>query len=352
VALAALALGAALAASGATLAASAVSLALLRRATLVDPALRRGYTPLTTRAGLGAALDSVLTDGALPPQALALHSATHALRLASGYGLFRQMTGQGPEGVVDAWGAPVATTLRPEVVVEGWWPGSLGGAGAGAEGGVWVEGAAAGGGEGGGEGSNASAGFWREIPFPYKPGPVARAPAFVAPHSPRLDWQLWFAALDTRAREPYLQHLASLVLHGSPAVYALLLPAGSRAGRGEAAAALGWPVVARVGGAALAVPPRRLRMRRYGYDLARPAWAPWVRHRHQALGAFFGLAAGEAEGEGNASAWWHRAPVDAAAEPEAGARARAQRGAGRGRGRRGAGGGGGAAAAAGQRRGL
>lgn len=29
----------------------------------------------------------------------------------------------------------------------------------------------------------------------YKPGDPARAPPWVAPHQPRLDWQMWFAAL-------------------------------------------------------------------------------------------------------------------------------------------------------------
>ncbi|HEY5281768.1 MAG TPA: lipase maturation factor family protein [Polyangia bacterium] len=29
----------------------------------------------------------------------------------------------------------------------------------------------------------------------YKPGDLNHRPAFVAPHQPRLDWQMWFAAL-------------------------------------------------------------------------------------------------------------------------------------------------------------
>ena len=36
---------------------------------------------------------------------------------------------------------------------------------------------------------------WREYQFRYKPGDVTRAPRWVAPHQPRLDWQMWFAAL-------------------------------------------------------------------------------------------------------------------------------------------------------------
>ena len=36
---------------------------------------------------------------------------------------------------------------------------------------------------------------WRPYIFPYKPGPLNRAPGWVAPFQPRLDWQMWFAAL-------------------------------------------------------------------------------------------------------------------------------------------------------------
>ena len=66
---------------------------------------------------------------------------------------------------------------------------------------------------------------WKEYVFKYKPGPRDRAPPFVAPHQPRLDWQLWFAALrsyqnnSTRGwMEPFLTRL----LQGSEPVLALL----------------------------------------------------------------------------------------------------------------------------------
>ncbi len=36
---------------------------------------------------------------------------------------------------------------------------------------------------------------WLPYEFPYKAGDVHRRPPFVAPHQPRLDWQMWFAAL-------------------------------------------------------------------------------------------------------------------------------------------------------------
>lgn len=37
--------------------------------------------------------------------------------------------------------------------------------------------------------------LWLPLEFHYKPGDPTRAPRFVAPHQPRLDWQMWFAAL-------------------------------------------------------------------------------------------------------------------------------------------------------------
>jgi hypothetical protein len=93
------------------------------------------------------------------------------LRSFNGYGLFRVMT-----------------TERPEIVVEG---------------------------SGDGE-------HWREYEFRYKPGPVTRAPSFVAPHHPRLDWQMWFAALDPMSNLPLLQALSRHLRAGTPDVLALL----------------------------------------------------------------------------------------------------------------------------------
>ncbi len=87
---------------------------------------------------------------------------------------------------------------------------------------------------------------WLAYEFKYKPGDVRRAPPFVAPHQPRLDWQMWFAALNVRTGDPdsflpvlrsnpaQLFHLQSYdadawfvnllvrLLQGSPQVLALL----------------------------------------------------------------------------------------------------------------------------------
>lgn len=63
---------------------------------------------------------------------------------------------------------------------------------------------------------------WREWPFRWKPGDPLRAPSFVAPHMPRLDWQMWFAALG--APSPWFNNLLVRLLQGSPAVEGLLGP--------------------------------------------------------------------------------------------------------------------------------
>ena len=48
---------------------------------------------------------------------------------------------------------------------------------------------------------------WEEIPFRYAPFVEERAPRRTAPHQPRLDWQLWFAALGHYQHNPWLLHL-------------------------------------------------------------------------------------------------------------------------------------------------
>lgn len=63
---------------------------------------------------------------------------------------------------------------------------------------------------------------WREYDFRWKPGDVNRPPLFVAPHQPRLDWQMWFAALGDWRRSPWLVALERRLLDGSPEVLALL----------------------------------------------------------------------------------------------------------------------------------
>jgi hypothetical protein len=63
---------------------------------------------------------------------------------------------------------------------------------------------------------------WREYVFRFKPGPVTRRARWSIPHQPRLDWQMWFAALGDRTDNPWFASLMRRLLEGSPPVLALL----------------------------------------------------------------------------------------------------------------------------------
>jgi len=60
---------------------------------------------------------------------------------------------------------------------------------------------------------------WLPYEFRYKPGDVDRAPPFVAPHQPRVDFQLWFLFLGHRAG--YVETLLDRLLHDPDAVASL-----------------------------------------------------------------------------------------------------------------------------------
>jgi predicted DCC family thiol-disulfide oxidoreductase YuxK len=109
--------------------------------------------------------------GKIPKPFVALYRAVAPLRSANGYGLFAVMT-----------------TKRPEIVVEGSDDGAS----------------------------------WRSYEFRWKPGDPLRRPRFVAPHQPRLDWQMWFAALGDYRSNPWLLNLLGRLAEGSPEVLALL----------------------------------------------------------------------------------------------------------------------------------
>lgn len=69
---------------------------------------------------------------------------------------------------------------------------------------------------------------WTPISFYYKPDSRNQLP-WVAPHMPRLDWMMWFAALHPAPLQlPWLQQLAEGIRKRDPAVLSLLppLPAG------------------------------------------------------------------------------------------------------------------------------
>jgi len=94
-----------------------------------------------------------------------------------------------PFGVVNTYGLfAVMTTSRPEIIVEGSNDGQT----------------------------------WLEYGFRYKPGDLKRAPVWVQPHQPRLDWQMWFAALNGYQSQPWFVNFMVRLLEGSPDVLTLL----------------------------------------------------------------------------------------------------------------------------------
>lgn len=93
------------------------------------------------------------------------------LRIVNPYGLFAFMT-----------------TTRPEIVIEGSRDGET----------------------------------WLAYEFPYKAGDPTRRPRWAAPHQPRLDWQMWFAALGEANQTRWFPALMVRLLQGEPSVLALL----------------------------------------------------------------------------------------------------------------------------------
>lgn len=63
---------------------------------------------------------------------------------------------------------------------------------------------------------------WRAYEFKWKPGNPRRPPGFVAPHQPRLDWQMWFAALGECRQNPWVLNLLIRLMQGSSEVLSLL----------------------------------------------------------------------------------------------------------------------------------
>ena len=71
------------------------------------------------------------------------------------------------------------------------------------------------------EGSN-DALEWKAYRFKWKAGDLDRSPGRVAPFQPRLDWQMWFAALGSSRSTPWFSNFVIRLLQGSPEVLALL----------------------------------------------------------------------------------------------------------------------------------
>lgn len=71
--------------------------------------------------------------------------------------------------------------------------------------------------EGSSDGTN-----WVEYNFKYKPGNIYRRPLWNIPFQPRLDWQMWFAALGPAEASPWFTRFLQKLLENSPEVTALL----------------------------------------------------------------------------------------------------------------------------------
>src|SRR5437667_6153226 len=63
---------------------------------------------------------------------------------------------------------------------------------------------------------------WREYEFKAKPGDPNRRPAIIAPYQPRIDWQIWFAALASPAEYPWTLHFVWKLLHNDSGTLSLL----------------------------------------------------------------------------------------------------------------------------------
>jgi len=65
---------------------------------------------------------------------------------------------------------------------------------------------------------------WKEYDFWCKPGTPTRPPCVIAPFQPRLDWQIWFAAMSRPERYPWTLHLVWKLLQNDAGTLALLGP--------------------------------------------------------------------------------------------------------------------------------
>jgi hypothetical protein len=115
--------------------------------------------------------DAFFPGAGWPEPLEAAYGYVEPFRSLNGYGLFRVMT-----------------KSRPEIIVEG----------------------------------SQDTVTWQPYEFKYKVGDVQRAPPIVAPHQPRLDWQMWFAALGEVNREPWFINFLARLLQGSRPVLQLL----------------------------------------------------------------------------------------------------------------------------------
>jgi predicted DCC family thiol-disulfide oxidoreductase YuxK len=122
-------------------------------------------------------INAMLIFGAFKPAAdwprpiAMLNGWVEPFRIVNGYGLFRVMT-----------------KSRPEILVQG----------------------------------SADGIDWHAYEFRWKPGELTDAPRWVAPHQPRLDWQMWFAALGSYRQNVWFLRFADRLFANEPTVIALL----------------------------------------------------------------------------------------------------------------------------------
>jgi hypothetical protein len=62
---------------------------------------------------------------------------------------------------------------------------------------------------------------WKDYEYAALPVAVDRRPVQIAPYQPRLDWQMWFAAMGTPDEYPWTLHLVWKLLHGDRQTLAL-----------------------------------------------------------------------------------------------------------------------------------
>ena len=58
------------------------------------------------------------------------------------------------------------------------------------------------------------ASIWKEYEFKCKPGDVTRAPCVVSPYHYKIDWQMWFAAMNDFCYHPWILNLVAKMLAG------------------------------------------------------------------------------------------------------------------------------------------
>jgi len=137
-----------------------------------QPANELWFLPLAASLGLLNVVPLLrLVTRRLPRWLSRFYESTRPFQLVNSYGLFAVMT-----------------TTRPEIIVEG----------------------------------SDDLETWLPYEFKYKPGDTSRPLPWVAPHQPRLDWQMWFAALATADQNPWFLNFVWRLLKGSPEVLALL----------------------------------------------------------------------------------------------------------------------------------